>query len=171
MHVIFCPRYYTLWCIKQTCKQAARCISFHASKHALKYTPDCIWLTTPSLFDCIVPIALYGILTVCLTYALQSALRTLPSTLQRTPPGMFSSTLPGMLSYTLSIALDGTLPACLSVSSQLLWMAHSRPAWLYTPNYRHKMLPSTLRVHSPVLPQACFSGHIQLHSMAHSRLA
>jgi len=48
---IMCAWYYTSCCIQQTWNKTAKCTSLHAPKYALKYTPDCTRLYTPSLLD------------------------------------------------------------------------------------------------------------------------
>jgi len=92
--------------------KTAKCTSLHAPKYALKYTPDCTRLYTPSLLD------------LRSQVSSQDAPKYTPSTLPSTPASTFSSTLPGMLSRTLLIALDGTLLACLALRSQV----HSQEA-------------------------------------------
>jgi hypothetical protein len=56
--------------------------------------------------------------------ALDTIHHTAYNKLESKLPDALHCTLPS----TLLIALDGTLPACLTVRSQLLSMAHSQPA-------------------------------------------
>ena len=58
-------------------------------------------------------------------------------------------TLPSTLWSTLLIALGCTLPACFTIRSQLLSMAHSQPAWLTLPS----KLSKRSQVHSEYAPK------------------
>jgi len=59
-------------------------------------------------------------------------------------PDAFHCTLPSTLWSTLLIAHNCTLPACFTMRTGLLSMAHSRHAWLYALKYALKTLPSIL---------------------------
>jgi len=74
-------------------------------------------------------------------------------------PDTLHCTLPS----TLLIALDYTLPACLTVCSQFLSMAHSQSVWL--------TLSSELSRRYQVHSRACSQRLFQLHSIAHSQPA
>jgi len=117
-HVILCYGYYTSHCIQQTWKQAAR----FSSSQTPKYAPDCNWSPLPSLLKWQLPIALNGTLLVCLTYAQNTALKTLPSMLSR--------------------YFEVHFQACYQRHFKLPPMVHSWPVWLYDPKKPCKMLPS-----------------------------
>jgi len=106
--------------------KTARSTALHATKYALKYTPDYNQLYTPSLLD------------LRSQLSSQDTPKYTTSTLPSTPLSTFSSTLPGMLSRTLPIALDGTLPACVTIRSEVSSqdnLKHTlKSALKYTPN-------------------------------------
>ena len=85
----------------------------------------------------------------------------------------FHCTLPSTLWSTLLIALDCTLPACFTIRSQLLSMAHAQPAWLYALKYALKtlssILPSTLSNTLPAYLALCSQIHSPeaRHSQSH----
>jgi len=115
--------------------KTAKCTSLHAPKYALKYTPDCTRLYTPSLLD------LHSHLSS------QDAPKYPASTLPTTPPSSFSSTLPGMLPRTLPLALDSTQPACLTLHSQ----TSAQEALKHTPGHALKYASNCTRWYTPSL--------------------
>jgi len=103
-------------------------------------------------------------------------------------PDEFHCTLPSTLLSTLLIALDCTLPACFTIRSQLLSMAHSQPARLtlsskfsrcsqvhseyapkYTPGHALKDAPNRSRWHTPSLLDCTLSSMLSRCSQAYSR--
>jgi hypothetical protein len=147
-YATLCAWYYTSCCIQQTWSQNAKCTSLHASKYALKYTPDCTWLYTPSLLN------LHS----------QDASKYTLSMLPSTPPSTFSSSLPGILSRMLPVALDGTLPACLTVCFHV----SSQDALKHTPKHTLKYTPNCTWWHTPCLLDICSQAHLWVRSEVHS---
>jgi hypothetical protein len=129
-HAIICAWYYTLCCIQYTWNKTAKWISLHAPKYALKYTPDCTWLYTPSLFDLRSQVHLRARSQVrsrpcwngcsqlysmvhsqpASLYTPKLQLKTFPST----PPSMLPSTPPSMLPNTPPSMLPSTHHSMLS---------------------------------------------------------
>jgi len=118
---IMCAWYYTC-CIQQTWNQAAKSTSLHAPKYALKYTPDCTRLQTPSLLD----LGSQVHLLVCTQ--VRSQLHSMVT------PSLLDYTLPSKLSRRSQVHLrvysQVHSRACSQVCSQLHSMARSQPAWL-----------------------------------------
>jgi len=157
-------------------KTATRTV-WYAAKYALKYTPGCTRLYTPSLLD------------LCAHPSSQDAPKYSGSTLPSTAPSSFSSILPGTLPSTLPLALDRTQPASLTVNSQTgsqealnhtpehaLQYTSNCTQWLTLTQVDHplpSMLPKCSHVHrvwSQVHSRACSYWHSHLHLMAASPL-
>jgi len=115
--------------------KTAKCSALHVPKYALKYTPDCTRLYTPSLLD------------LRSQLSSEDTPKYTASTLPSTPPNMFSSTLPGMLPRTLTLALDGTQPACLTVHSH----TSAQEALKHTPEHALKYASNCTRWYTPSL--------------------
>ena len=156
MHAILCAGYYTLHCIQQTWKQAARCTSLHPPK----YTPDCTRLHTPSQLDC----TPQSKLSRC-SEAHSQARSQLPIALDDTLPACLTIRSPVISqeapNYTLS-TLPSTPPSTISVHSwacsqgrfQLHTMAPSQPTWLYSPSKLSRRSQAHSRAHSQVHSQS-----------------
>jgi hypothetical protein len=119
-----------------TFNKTAKCTSLHAPKYAVKYTPDCTRLYTPSLLD------------LRSQQSSEDAPKYTVSTLSSISLSMFSSTLSGMLLRTLTLALDGTQPACLTVYSH----TSAQEALKHTPEHALKYASNCTRWYSPSLP-------------------
>jgi hypothetical protein len=140
--------------------KAAKCTSLHAPKYALKYTPDCTQLGTPSLLD------------LRSKLSSQDAPKYTASTLPSTPPSSFSSTLPGMPPRTLPLALDNTLPACLTVRSQVSSqdaLKYTEYVLKYTPGHAPKDAHTCTRWHTASLLDCTLRNQRSRSSQAHSR--
>jgi len=151
-HAIMCTWYYASCCIQQTWNQTAKCTSLHAPKYALKYTPDCTRLYTPSLLD----------------LRSQDAPKYTPSTLPSTLPGMLRSEVHSWWHSTVH-----SQPAWLTLSrwSQVNSKDAPNCTRCHTPSLLDCTLPSKLSRRSEAHSRACSQVHSQLHSVTHSQPA
>jgi len=135
---------------------AAKCTLLDTPKYSLKYTPDCTWLCTPSLFDLHSQLIFQDFpkytSEFVLKYTPRHPFKDTPTCSRWHSPSILDCTLPNQLSRSS----QAHSWACSQVHSQLHSMTHSQPAWLYIPNWVIKMLPSTLWVRSKSTPPSTY---------------
>jgi len=123
-----------------------------SSEHVSKYTRSMLPSTLLGMLSRILPIALDGILPVCLTvccwesyedtlkHTLEHALKYAPNCSRWHTPNLVDCALPNKLSRRCHVFSW----ACFQIHSQFHSMTHSQPAWLYDPKYTGATLQSTL---------------------------